>query len=106
MFCLAHCVVEFLAEEKVYEVSPFLRCAIYISVSTTFLTACLAAANSLPAKIKNALIGFGIYTLYALAAPVLKHQGTEVPELVTDIFMAQYYVMTLWSLMVACFFSE
>ena len=73
LFCLAHCVVEFLAEEKVYEVSPFLRCAIYISVSTTFLTACLAAANSLPAKIKNALIGFGIYTLYALAAPVLKH---------------------------------
>ena len=89
-----------------YEVSPFLRCTIYVSVSTTFLTACLGAGYSLPAKIKNALIGFGIYTVYALAAPVLRSQGTEIPELVTDIFLAQYYVMTLWCLMLACFFTE
>ena len=76
-----------------------------------FLTCYLntGAGCYMPPKMWFVLIGFVIYTLVQLAdfsKDMMGFSDYKIPELVADIALYQYYVMTLATLIALLFYSE
>ena len=67
MFCLAQCIIELLAVERIVpSISDAFRGFTYLSVAVNFFTAYLSAGSTLPSKCKAALIGYTLYTMHTI----------------------------------------
>ena len=84
--------------------SPLFRFFVFITVFINFLTAWLTSDKQVPAKLYHCLVGFSIYTAYSLV--VLAMGKESLADIVHDLMLCQYYVMVLWTLVLAYFFKE
>ena len=65
------------------------------------------ARFSIPPKSKYALLGFIVYLAYSVADYMYRPLGHENRgSLLADLFLCQYYVTTLWTLVVAYSYTE
>mmetsp|Transcript_11257 Transcript_11257/g.14210 ORF Transcript_11257/g.14210 Transcript_11257/m.14210 type:complete len:189 (+) Transcript_11257:1-567(+) len=100
--CFVHCVVELLADSTELPISTFFRLFIYMVVCLNFAQAYVAAGGAIPSKLKYTFSGFCLYASHAL----LKFGVVELPELLVDIVLCQYYLMTLLAFMIHVYFGE
>ena len=106
-FCFVHCLLDFFQ----FEVSDTFKASTYPLIGMNFVTSYLntGAGYLLPPKMWFVLIGFVLYSLVQIfdyAKNLMGFTDFHIPELVVDIALYQYYVMTLVSFLALLFFSE
>ena len=94
--------MELLADSTALPISIYFRGFFCLVVCINFLQGFLAAGNELPSKAKYALSGFCLYSLHLICKFVLGRE--RVPELLSDVALCQYYLMTLLTFMIALYF--
>ena len=104
IMCLAHCVIELLADDTTIPISFLFRAFIYLIVFFNFLQAYISAGGEMPSKIKYVASGYFLYTTHVVVKFMLGHG--QVPELISDVALCQYYLMTLLTFMIHTYFSE
>ena len=101
---MAHCIVELLADSTDLPISLYFRAFFFILVGFNFLQSYISAGNELTSKIKYGFSGYGLYTLHIACRNILGED--MVPELVSDVALCQYYLMTLMTFMIQIYFAE
>ena len=100
--CLFHCVVELIADSSNIPVSLGFRGAIWSIVMGNIGFTYMDAGFAVPSKVKYTVAGFAAYLAFSL----IRLLPIWLPEILADMALCQYYLMTLLAFVIHMFFGE